>query len=247
VVFPVPAAVSSLGDRIVYALWYLASGALWVTASHYEAFGDNWLIAFAAIAALQFVIVLIHEAGHAWAAWRCGARVWSICVVPFVWDTSRRALRFEPELPARDIGGYVGYTFEAGGTTRKDMAIAAAGPLANLVSAVIVAGLAALLSASALPSGEPSDPGPSPISAIDPDAPPPTTRPAIRLPSEAEIDAMLEADRARRRSAALADWGEALSELFIALSVILGLLNLVPHRGSDGAAILAGWRALRGR
>jgi hypothetical protein len=236
--------VSSLGDRIVYALWYLASGALWVTASKHDAFGDNWLIAFAAIAALQFVIVLIHEAGHAWAAWRCGARVWSICVVPFVWDASRRALRFEPELPARDIGGYVSYTFEAGGTTRKDMAIAAAGPLANLVSAVIVA---ALLSASALPSGEPSDPGPLPVSAVNPDAPLPTTRPAIRLPSEAEIDAMLEADRVRRRSEALADWGEALSELFIALSVILGLLNLVPHRGSDGAAILAGLRDLRGR
>ncbi|MEE4315495.1 MAG: M50 family metallopeptidase [Erythrobacter sp.] len=246
-VFPVQAAVSSLGDRIVYALWYLASAALWVTASKYEAFGDNWLIAFAAIAALQFVIIVIHELGHALAAWRSGARVDAICAVPFVWDTSRRAVRFEPELPAHDIGGYVSYTFEAGGSTRKDMAIAAAGPLSNFASAAVVAGLAALLSASVLPSGERADPDPLQISAVDTDAPPRATRPAIRLPSEAEIEAMLETDRARRRREALADWGEALSELFIALSVILGLLNLVPHRGSDGAAILAGWRVLRGR
>lgn len=241
--------MKGLGDRIVHALWYLASAVLWVTASKYDAFGDNWLIAFVAIAGLQFVIVVIHELGHAWAAWRCGARVWSICAVPFVWDTSRRALRFEPELPARDIAGYVSYTFESGGrgSARKDMVIAAAGPLANLVSAAVVAGLAGLLAVVSLPSGKPADPGPSPVTTIDPGAPLPAPAPAIRLPSEADIGDIFAKVRARRRKEALADWGEALSELFIALSVILGLLNLAPHRGSDGAAILAGWRALRRR
>ena len=240
--------MSSLGDRIVYALWYLASGVLWVTASHYAAFGDNWLIAFLAITALQFVIVVIHELGHAVAAWRSGARVEAICAVPFVWDTSRRALRFEPELPARDIGGYVSYAFDnGGGSTRKDMVIAAAGPLANLASAALVAGLAALLAAVSLPSDKATNPGPSPITAIEPGAPLPAQAPAIRLPSDAELEDIFAMDRARRRKKALADWGEALSELFIALSVILGLLNLVPHRGSDGAQILAGWRGLRGR
>jgi hypothetical protein len=45
--------VTSLGDRIVTAIWYLASGALWVTVAKYDAFGDNWLIAALVIAALQ--------------------------------------------------------------------------------------------------------------------------------------------------------------------------------------------------
>ena len=236
--------MKSLGDRIVYALWYLASGMLWVTASKYDAFGDNWLIAFVAIAGLQFVIICIHEAGHAWAAWRSGAKVQAICVVPFVWEASRRSVRFAPELPARDIGGYVSYIFESGGSTRKDMAIAAAGPLANLASAAVVAGMAALLSVAALSGKAPAD-VPAPV--VVAGTPPPAQGPAIRLPSQAELDTIFARERARRRSEALADWGEALSELFIALSVLLGLLNLVPHRGSDGAAILSGWHALRGR
>lgn len=240
--------MTTIGDRIVYALWYAASGVLWVTASRYEAFGDNWLIAFVTIFALQFVIIVIHELGHAFAAWRSGAQVEAICAVPFVWSARTRRIRFEPEMPTRDIGGYVSYVFEdGGGSTRKVMAIAAAGPLANLVSAAVVAGLAALLSVSTLPFGEPTSPGSSPVTAIEPDTPPRAQAPALRLPSNAELEAILASDRAHRRTEALADWGEALSELFIALSLILGLLNLVPHRGSDGATILAGWRRLRGR
>lgn len=240
-------AKKTFGDRLVHALWYLASGVLWVMAAQYAAFGHNWLLAFVAITLLQFVAVVIHELGHAWAARRCGARVTVICAVPFVWSARKRRIRFQPEMPARDIGGYVSYAFEDGrGSTRKEMAISAAGPLANFASAAAVAGLAALLAMVSPASGGSANPGTPPITAIDPGAPPRVPGPAMGLPTEAELDVILEKERARRRSEAVSDWVEALSGLFIALSIILGLLNLVPHRGSDGAHILAGWKSLRG-
>lgn len=236
-----------LGDRVVHALWYVASGVLWVTASQYEAFDHNWLVAFVVISLLQFVIIVIHELGHAWAAWRCGARVDAICVVPFIWSARTRRVRFEPEMPARDIGGYVSYDFaDGGGSTRNDMAIAAAGPLANFASAAVVAAVSGLLAMEPLLAGSAAEPGPPLVVAVEAGSPPANASPD-RLPTEEELRALLDKHEARQRRENLAQWGEALSGLFVALSVILGLLNLVPHRGSDGAQILAGWKSLRGR
>lgn len=234
------------GDRLVYALWYVASGVLWVMAAQYDAFDHNWLLAFVVIGILRFVVVVIHELGHAWAARRCGARVKVICAVPFVWSARTRRVRFEPQIPARDIGGYVSYTFEhGGGSTRGEMAIAAAGPLANFASATAVLAVAGLLAMMPLSAEAPSDPGP-PVVAAEEGAPSARTEP-VRLPSEAQIEAFVAEHQADGRREALAQWGDAVSGLFVALSVILGLLNLVPHRGSDGAHILEGWRRLRRR
>lgn len=199
------------------------------------------------ISGLQFIAVIIHELGHAGAAYRAGATVTAICVVPFVWDASAKRLRFERYLPENDIGGYVTYHFGEGGSTRDDMAIAAAGPLANLAAAAMVTAFAALLSMGTVPGRAPADPAPVAVVAIDPGAPRADVVKPFRMPSEEELDALLEKAKADQRKEAFAEWAEALSELFVAISILLGLLNLIPAGGSDGAHILAGWRRLRRR
>ncbi len=238
--------VRSAADGFAYAAWFLASLILYGVARSYAVI-DNVLIAIVVISGLQFLAIIIHELGHAWAAYRAGAIIEEICAVPFVWDASTKRLRFERHLPANDIGGYVTYHFAQNGSTRAEMAIAAAGPLANLAAAAVVATLAGLLSISALPGAAPADPASVAVIAIDPDAPPHEVAKPSRLPSTEQIDAMLAKEKARRRDEATADWAEALTELFVTISIILGLLNLIPAGGSDGAHILQGWRRLRGR
>ena len=245
-------AVRSAADGLAYVAWFLGSVILYGVASSYEVI-DNFFVAFAVISGLQFLAIIIHELGHAWAAYRAGATIEAICVVPFVWDASAKRLRFERYLPANDIGGYVTYHFgQSGhfgqtGSTRDEIAIAAAGPLANLAAAAVVAALAGLLSVSALPGAAPVDPAPVAVVVIDRDAPPPEVAEPLRLPTSAEMDAMLAKEKTLRRGETVAGWAEALIELFVAISILLGLLNLIPAGGSDGAHILQGWRSLRGR
>ncbi|MDP5102789.1 MAG: M50 family metallopeptidase [Erythrobacter sp.] len=236
----------SIADSLTYFVWFLASIILFFAARNYTVI-DNFLIAFVVIVALQFVAITIHELGHAWAAYRSGAKIKAICVVPFVWDASKQRLRFERYLPARDIGGYVSYAFEKNGSTRKEVAIAAAGPLANIASAAMVTTLAALLSLASPPRDSAPGAAVAPITTINPDAAPPAQAAPLKLPSTEELDAMIEKDRAKRHKEVMAEWAEALTSLFVAISVILGLLNLIPTRGSDGAQILDGWRQLRAR
>lgn len=85
----------TLGERIVNFVWFLASAILIFAASLNDAIGHP-LVAIPVLLGLQFVVAVIHELGHAWAASRCGARVEVICAVPFVWDASTRRVRFEP-------------------------------------------------------------------------------------------------------------------------------------------------------
>ena len=91
--------------------------------------------------------VLVHELGHAFAAWRCGMRVIEIAVGPvaILFKPLRldRAERFLGE----DVGGHVIHD-EGHGiylNRRKDLIITAAGPLANLAAALATFALASAI------------------------------------------------------------------------------------------------------
>jgi membrane-associated protease RseP (regulator of RpoE activity) len=97
--------------------------------------------------------ILVHELGHAIAAWRCGMRVQEIAVGPI-------AIRFKPlridraeHLLGEDVGGHVIHDEGLGRylTRRTDAIITAAGPLANLAAA-----LAAFALANAIGDGAPA-------------------------------------------------------------------------------------------
>lgn len=118
-----------------------AFGVVGVLAGYFP--GDAGLIPRLAIdAVLAFVAVLVHELGHAATAWRLGADVRSIVVLPFELRLHPCKLRTKWKAGKGDLGGYVAYALDRIDARRKHLMIAAAGPGANLLLA-LVAGLAA--------------------------------------------------------------------------------------------------------
>lgn len=118
-----------------------AFGVVGVLADYFP--GDAGLIPRLAIdAILAFVAVLVHELGHAAMAWRLGADIRSIVVLPFELRLRPRELRTKWRAGTGDLGGYVAYTLDRIDARRKHMLIAAAGPAANWLLA-LAAGLAA--------------------------------------------------------------------------------------------------------
>ena len=116
-------------------------GAFGVLSDYFR--GDAGLILRLAVdALLAFVAVLVHELGHAAAAWRLGADIRAIVVLPFELRLRPRQLRTKWKAGENDLGGYVTYTLDRIDARRKHLMIAAAGPGANLLLA-LVAGLAA--------------------------------------------------------------------------------------------------------
>ena len=129
--------------RVLAILIFLvtAFGVVGILADYFP--GDAGLIPRLAIdALLAFVAVLVHELGHAAVARRLGADVHSIAVWPFELRLRPRKLRMKWRVGKGDLGGYVAYTLDRIAARRKHMAIAAAGPAANLLLA-LVAGLLA--------------------------------------------------------------------------------------------------------
>lgn len=112
-----------------------AFGVVGILADYFP--GDAGLLPrFAIDAVLAFVAVLVHELGHATAARRLGADVHSIVVLPFELRFRPRKLRMKWRAGQGDLGGYVAYTLNRIEARRKHMAIAAAGPAANLLLAL---------------------------------------------------------------------------------------------------------------
>lgn len=106
-----------------------------VLAEHFH--GDGGLIARIGIGALlSFLVVLVHELGHAAAAVRLGGRVSRIVVFPFEYQVQRRRLGMSKAMRGYEVGGYVAYTLDTIMARRKHKLIAAAGPAANMVLAV---------------------------------------------------------------------------------------------------------------
>lgn len=177
------------------------------------------------IALLSFLSVLVHEMGHAIAATLIGARVIVLVALPFELRFSPISIGLAPRRKHRDIGGYVLHEPLPGQTSRQAISVSAWGPLANfalaLAALLIGAGAAAWFGAS----------GAQP--AVGPDG--------GLLPSDAELLSSL-------RHAPWLRAAEASRLIAAALALIstgMGVANLIPFRGSDGAEILRAWKALR--
>lgn len=177
-------------------------------------------------ALLTFVAILGHELAHAAAAHLVGARIRAIVALPV-------RLRLHPprlDLIRRggrgDLGGYVSYTLDRIDARRKHAIIAAAGPLANLVLALLAGTMAAGLDQR-------------PTTPVDRDTATVAAIHAGRLPSDEEVRQWL-ARRPVIETPAPA-WPTLLFA-FALLSGGLGLANLIPYGGSDGDRILDLWR-----
>ena len=187
---------------------------------------DGPFLYFFLTGALAFLVILVHELGHALAAKAYGRPILRFVVMPF--ELRFRPLRFRLAHRDRidgDIGGFVQY----GGRVearRECVLISFAGPAANFLlagAALLLAGwLAMRPDTSHLPSIAPVA-GQSQSGA-----------PGGMLPSDAEV------------ARALAKgpfyfghkpFGAILSEALAALSIGTGIANLIPFRGSDGDSI----------
>jgi membrane-associated protease RseP (regulator of RpoE activity) len=221
-----------------YLVWLIANFALFGFAGSLGIF-PNGVAAFLAVLLLNFPAILIHELGHAWIAHRRGAHVLKIVALPFSYVAAERRVRIERHVPSRDIGGYVSYVFRLRDETRRDrIAIAAAGPLANLLSGALVIGLLGGL--QALDTGETQRAtAPQIVTGL------PSLGEPARLPTDAELQAIFERERERRRERAIEQTAAGLAQLFAAISIILGLANLVPTNGSDGSVILRNLKPAR--
>ncbi|MEZ5956791.1 MAG: hypothetical protein R3C27_06235 [Hyphomonadaceae bacterium] len=106
-----------------------------VTSSSDNALGAGLL--FAGLLAGGFLAVLVHELGHALAAWLVGWRVWIISVTGIVVRLGH-APRFSTKY-TRDVGGYVlGSPPDAAHDNRwRSIAFSAGGPLASLLTGPI--------------------------------------------------------------------------------------------------------------
>ncbi|WHU04008.1 site-2 protease family protein [Sphingomonas sp. NIBR02145] len=128
-----------------------AFGVMGVLSEHFR--GDAGLPARLIVDALLCLIaVLVHELGHAAAAHRLGADIRSIVVLPFEYSMRQRRLRLKWRAGMGDLGGYVSYVLDRIDARRKHMMIAAAGPIANLLLALL-AGTGATLIGSATLAG----------------------------------------------------------------------------------------------
>jgi membrane-associated protease RseP (regulator of RpoE activity) len=80
--------------------------------------------------------ILIHELGHAVAAWRLGMNVREIAVGPLVLRMKPLRLGFSGRILGSDVGGHVLFDETAGHylNRNRDALITLAGPLANLLT-----------------------------------------------------------------------------------------------------------------
>jgi len=179
---------------------------------------------FLAIVLLSFVAVLVHELGHALAVRLEGGRVETIMVIPF--ELGLRPWRFgmATSTGRGDLGGYVAYDLGEGETARAHATIAAAGPAANFVLAVI-----ALLVALCLPAIAASMLDIHPLVIGPGDAP----LGGGMLPSDADLLSAFNRTSWFHRARTMAD----LAKAFAIVSTGMGVANLVPFDGSDGDAI----------
>lgn len=104
--------------------------------------GLDGLQTFILLSLLNFVAILFHELGHAWAFRYVGGTVQRIVVMFLSYNVNRRRLGFYRGRSGGDVGGFVDGRYRPEGPTVRDkIIVAGAGPFANAVTG----GLALLL------------------------------------------------------------------------------------------------------
>lgn len=185
---------------------------------------------------LNFIVILVHELGHAAAVIRVGGTLRAIYVMGIHFDVAERRLSLRRLPKKAEIGGYVSYApHPVQHSSKKAILIALAGPAANILLALI-AGLAALL---LLPDPASCIRAYDPVLAADPGY--------ARLPDSDVVRRVMaevtRADACVRAGTFLRRFAEVLA----ILSAGIGLSNLLPFDGSDGQAVLSHARARRRR
>lgn len=205
----------------------------------------NWLAAVLIILVLQFVVIFVHECGHAVAARKRGARLEAFAVLGFEYDFRERKLGTARSRMDQEVGGFVLFSWEDREPTRRDDAlIAAAGPAANMLLALLA--LAMSLSLSAVQFSRPL--GAPPV--VEAGTISPGRAQVVGLPDEAAMEAAFAHARQLRqldRYDAAARWLEGFAAVLAVLSLGVGLLNLLPYAGSDGERLLAALSRERSR
>jgi len=109
--------------------------------------------AYLIVLLIGFVAVFVHEVAHAMAVNAVGGRVSRIVVFPLELTPASRKLRFVRRWGRGDLGGYVAYTLDRIEARRRHAIIAAAGPLANIVTGIVIGGRLAASNSGDLPAG----------------------------------------------------------------------------------------------
>ncbi len=205
-----------------------------------EVGGLEFWQAFALLAVLNFAAIVLHELGHAWAFLHVGGSVQKIVVMFLTYDVQKRRLKFSNRLIGSDIGGYVaGRYANDRPTVREIITVAAAGPLANVVSGTLV-----LMAALALIAVTQAPPAEVVIAGV-----PPTGTPMANLPSAEVMEQVFAEVDSHQWHRKFRDVGHTALMLFGPLSLGLAVLNLLPYGGSDGQSIaraIKQWRMMGG-
>jgi Zn-dependent protease len=156
---------------------------------------------------------------HAAAAHALGGEVRSIVVLPFQLRFRPRRLTWAGRGGRGDVGGYVTYRLDRIDARRKHALIAAAGPSANLALALLAI-LGVAMAPHLFPVAVPLQRG-------------------GYLPTD-------DAVRAFVLNRSYGKLAELIGTAFAVLSAGVGIANIIPFEGSDGAHILRLWRGRAG-
>jgi hypothetical protein len=143
--FSLEGAMNDLIRGVAYCFLVLPN-ILVMTASQAIAGFGLWGYLFFAVfyAAVLFLVVLVHEGGHAVAVRLIGWRVVFFAVFPVAYRVKSKKLQFWIS-PSGDLGGAVGFSTDGKTRTRlRSIMLSAAGPLANFLLTGIAIGIISL-------------------------------------------------------------------------------------------------------